>query len=218
MGAVTIQQHGGQTGRPGDVVAWGVAEMPLPAEQESGDRFVIEPRNDGVLIAVIDGAGHGPEAAAAARTAASVLKTHAGDSPVSLVLRCHDALKGSRGVAMTIALLGPRDRALTWVGVGNVEGVLLHREDSSREHPDRMVLRGGVVGYRLPQKLRAEVVSLEPRDTLIVATDGVRPDFADGVVLAGDPEHLAVDIATRHGSGLDDALVLVARCLGERDD
>jgi serine phosphatase RsbU (regulator of sigma subunit) len=189
--------------------------MPLPAEQESGDLFVVEPRSEGVLVAVIDGVGHGPAAAAAARTAASVLRAHAGDSLVSLVLRCHEALKGSRGVAMTIALLGLRDRTVTWLAVGNVEGVLFQGEGGTPERPERALLRGGVVGYRLPPRLRAEVVSLKPLDTLIMATDGIRPDFADGTAFDGDPERIAAGIVARSSSGADDALVVVARYLGD---
>lgn len=214
MGSVTMAQHHGRTVCPGGVVAWGVAEMPLPAEPESGDLFVVETRSDGVLIAVIDGVGHGSDAAAAAKAAAAVLRAHVSDSPVSLVLRCHDALKRSRGVTMTVALLDSCDRTLTWLGVGNVEGVLVHEDGTERESPERALLRGGVVGYRLPPRLRAEVVTLKPLDTLIVATDGIRPDFADGIALNGDPEGIAAGIMARHRSGVDDALVMVARYLG----
>jgi negative regulator of sigma-B (phosphoserine phosphatase) len=58
---------------------WSVATAVMPGEIEAGDRHVVCPLYDGVLVAVIDGLGHGVEAAAAARMAAGVLEKHAGD-------------------------------------------------------------------------------------------------------------------------------------------
>jgi hypothetical protein len=194
-----------------DVIAWGVAAASYPNEHESGDRYVVQPSADGVLIAAVDGNGHGAEAAAAAKIAAATLEAHALESPIALLLRCHDELKGTRGAVMTLAFVDLRNRTMTWTGVGNVEAVLFHRrrEDAT----DRALLRAGILGFRLPP-VRAEVLELQPFDTLIIATDGINPDFDDGLTLDGDPQHIADAILARHHSGNDDALVVVARYLG----
>ena len=112
---------------------------------------------------------------------------------------------------MTIAYVDHHDQTLTWLGVGNVEALLFHGREGTT--PDRALLRNGVVGYRLPA-VRAEMLSLQPHDTLIIATDGIRPDFGDALVLHDDPERIAVDILEKHRKGHDDALVVVARYLG----
>ena len=106
-----------------------------------------------------------------------------------------------------------RDRTLTWLGVGNVEAVLFHRARLSDMTRHRALLRAGVIGYRLPP-LHAEILPLKPFDTLIIATDGIKPDFDEGLTLDGAPEHIADGILARHRSGMDDALVVVARYLG----
>src|SRR5437867_365164 len=49
------------------LVHWAVATLALEGERESGDLHLVQPVTDGVLIAVVDGLGHGEEAAAAAR-------------------------------------------------------------------------------------------------------------------------------------------------------
>lgn len=196
-----------------DVIPWGVAEAPFPNERESGDRYVVQPSADGILIAAVDGTGHGTEAAAAAKIAVATLEAHARESPIALVLRCHDELKGTRGAVMTLAFVHLRDRTLTWLGVGNVEAVLFHAAREDTTTPDRALLRAGVIGYRIPA-LRAEVLPLKPLDTLIIATDGIKPDFDEGLTLDGDPQHIADGILARHCSGIDDALVVVARYLG----
>jgi phosphoserine phosphatase RsbX len=73
---------------------------------------------------------------------------------------------------------------------------------------------GGVVGYQLP-RLRPSEIPVAPGDTLILATDGVEHGFADGLDLLQPPQELADGILAGHGRGSDDALVLVARYLGE---
>src|SRR4029077_2530979 len=103
----------------------------------------------------------------------------------------------------------------TWLGVGNVEGLLLHGDGPARPGPGRaaLVTRGGIVGSELP-RLHPVVLPIAPGDTLIFATDGIREGFADGLSLEAPPQHLADQILARHGKGTDDALVLVARYLG----
>jgi hypothetical protein len=200
-----------------EVIAWAVAEAPFPNESESGDRHVVLPSADGVLIAAVDGAGHGAAAAAAAKVAVATLEAHAYESPIGLLVRCHEELKGSRGVVMTIAFIHLRDRTLTWAGVGNVEAVLFHGLGQYQTRPDRALLRNGVIGYRLPP-VRAEVLPLKPFDTLVIVTDGIRPNFADGLALSDDLQRIADGILESHFNGTDDALVVVVRYLGGESD
>lgn len=199
-------------GRWRDFVACAAAGEAFPNESESGDRCVIQPFEDSILIAAIDGTGHGAEAAAAAKIAAATLEAYAGETPIALVLRCHEQLKGTRGAVMTIAFVHFSNRTLTWLAVGNVEGILFH--SGSDTAPDRALLRNGVIGYRLPP-LQVDVVPLKPRDTLILATDGITPDFGEEISLIDDPQAIADGILANYHSVADDALVVVARYLGD---
>jgi serine/threonine protein phosphatase PrpC len=191
-----------------------VADAPLLAGTESGDAHVVKESPEGVLVAVIDGVGHGSEAAAASRIAAATVASSPQLDAVSLVRRCHEGLAGTRGVVMTLAFFRARDRTMTWVGVGNIEGVLVRADSSGRGRFDHVVLPGGVVGHRLPP-LRAEVLKMGPRDTLILATDGIRPEFTEALASNGDPQSMADRILARYRKSTDDALVLVARYLGD---
>ena len=80
------------------LVHWGVATVALQGQSESGDLHMVKAVTDGVLIAVVDGLGHGEEAAAAARIAVDALERYAEEPPLALLQQCHVALKGSRGV------------------------------------------------------------------------------------------------------------------------
>jgi negative regulator of sigma-B (phosphoserine phosphatase) len=206
---MTAVLNGGRIERHGGLVTWGIASVPLAPESQSGDLCVVWSPEDGALIAVLDGAGHGSEAAEAARLAAGVVDSYTHESPVALVLRCHERLRGTRGAAMTLASLNLRDRTMTWIGIGNVEAVL-YRATEERD-AERVLLRSGVVGYRLPARLKAEVVPLQDQDTLIIATDGLRPEFAEDLALDGEPNVLASRLLTQYGNHRDDALVVVVK-------
>jgi hypothetical protein len=185
----------------------------MVAGTESGDSHVVRQLPEGVLAAVIDGVGHGDEAADAARIAACTLTSSPLEDTVSLMWRCHEALKETRGVVMTLLFFSPD--AMTWVAVGNIDGVVFRCESSGRTQANHVVLRGGVVGHRLPPLL-AERVTLLPHDTVVVGTDGIRPEFSDELVPGDQPQAIADQILARYRKGTDDALVLVVRCLGDQ--
>lgn len=195
-------------------VEWSVAARPVAGEAVSGDLHLVEPFDHGVLLAAVDGVGHGDEATAAARLAVDILRKHAHESVISLVKRCHQSLTRTRGVVMTVASLSAREDTVTWIGVGNVEGLLLRADANASHRTESVLLRSGLVGYQLPA-LHAGVLPVMPGDLLIFATDGIRSNFADDVTLNGAPQQLAGHILRRHLKGNDDALVLVARYLGD---
>src|SRR5207245_1672918 len=139
------------------MIEWGVAAAPLAGETESGDLHLVKPVGRGMLVAAVDGLGHGAEAAAAARTAVATLDRHAEEFVLPLVRRCHEALQGKRGVVLSLAYLDGVKQSMTWLSVGNVEGVLLYADQTARPARDAVPARGGVAGARVPQ-VRGEVV------------------------------------------------------------
>ncbi|MBI2820718.1 MAG: SpoIIE family protein phosphatase [Acidobacteria bacterium] len=206
MGRTTSPTIRRQTAR----VEWAVSEAPFPGKSESGDSYVVKPVPGGVLVAVIDGLGHGGEAAVASRIAVNTLERHAGESVISLLQRCHVNLKNSRGAAMNLASFSSLDHTMTWLGVGNVEGLLLRRDPAGVLQQERILLRPGVVGFQLPE-LRAMVVPVSLGDILVFATDGIRRDFAENISMNTEPQSIADQICTAYRLETDDSLVLVVR-------
>jgi hypothetical protein len=200
---------------------WSVATHTLTGQRVSGDVYLVTSFPGGVLVAVIDGLGHGPEAVAAANLAVAALRENASDTVVALLQRCHEQLKGTRGVVMSLGSFSTRDGLMTWGGVGDVEGVLLRGAPDADPARESLPLRGGVVGYQLPV-VRPTALSVKPEDMLIFATDGIRSSFVQDPVLRNPllrlakdgPRRLADHLLAHHGKATDDALVLVARYLG----
>ena len=193
-------------------IEWGVASRALPGQRSSGDLNVVKSFPNGVLVAALDGIGHGEEAGSAAMVARAILEAHAEESVIALIRRCHDGLRATRGVAMSVASFNLSEALITWLGVGNVEGVLLRRGLAREAEEESLLLRAGVVGAQLPA-LQAAVLPVSIGDTLILATDGISSDFTRKLARNNPPQKAAENILARHGKATDDALVLVARYL-----
>jgi negative regulator of sigma-B (phosphoserine phosphatase) len=194
-------------------VECGVASRPLRGEVESGDLYAVIARPTGALIAVVDGLGHGYDAAVAARTAIVTLTAQAHQPVAVLVKSCHQALIKTRGVAMCIASLEWRAETMTWASVGNVAAVLLRSDRAGRLEREHIFMRNGVVGHRLPP-LRVMTLGIKVGDLLILATDGLRDGFHSNVNINERPQDSADRILAEYGKATDDALVLVARWNG----
>jgi serine/threonine protein phosphatase PrpC len=162
------------------------------------------------MIAVLDGLGHGPEAASAARLGVRQLEQSRAQDVVTLVRECHAGLRSSRGAVMSIAMFDSVERTMTWLGVGNVRGSLWSPRSSTWKS---LVLRSGVVGDCLPQ-LQASVVPLNEGDTLVFATDGIGQEIDDCLLKEHSLQATADRIVARYRRGHDDALVLLARYRG----
>ena len=199
--------------KPRALVDYGVAGRPLTGQSASGDVHVVKLFDSGVLLALIDGVGHGDEATAAAKLAARIVEENARESVISLVQRCHRAMGQTRGAVMTLASVNALDNTVTWMGVGNVEGRLLRPNNANSPLCESVLLRNGLVGLQLPA-LQAAVLPLAPGDLLILATDGIHTGFEQGLSLAMPPSRVAAHILGRHFKGTDDAMVVVVRYVG----
>lgn len=194
------------------LIDWGVASLTMPGQSQSGDRHLVQPYTNGLLVAVVDGLGHGEQAAAVADLAVTTLIKHAHEPVIALVKRCHDAMRETRGVVMSLASFNELDRVLTWMGIGNVEGLVLRAEGSPHSRHEYLLLRGGVVGGQLPS-LIASIMPLMQGDTLVFTTDGIRGGFAKDLSASDPPQGMADRILAKYSKGSDDALVFVARVL-----
>jgi negative regulator of sigma-B (phosphoserine phosphatase) len=190
---------------------WAVCATSYPRQRRSGDAFLVRGTAAGVLVAVVDGLGHGEEAADVAERALASLRKTAGEAPTHCVTACHRALRGSRGVALTVAAIDPLAERLVWVAVGNVEAAVLRRGRNGAPTTRLTVpLRGGVVGDRLPP-LRESTAPLAAGDHQVCATDGLAPAFLSSLDVPLAPPALARRLHAEYARADDDALVLVAR-------
>jgi len=202
-----------RTARKVALIDVGIASFAPDGQVESGDLSVAYSDPDHALLAAIDGIGHGKSAAAAARAAAAILESSPEEDLISLIQKCHESLRSTRGVVLSLASIDFQRRILTWLGVGNVQGVLVRSANSPDSGNHSLLLRPGVIGSRLPA-LQTTTLHIFPGDTLAFATDGIRGDFADDLFTHEAPQRSADRILAKHCKGNDDALIFVARFTG----
>jgi negative regulator of sigma-B (phosphoserine phosphatase) len=104
---------------------------------------------------------------------------------------------------------------MTWLGIGNVEGVLFRADRTTVPARETLMARSGVVGYQLPT-LRERVLNVGCGDMLVFATDGIHQEFSGASPSGRSPQEIADDILDRYGKRTDDSLVLVACYWGHR--
>jgi negative regulator of sigma-B (phosphoserine phosphatase) len=192
-------------------VDWAVASRPMQGQDVCGDVATVHLSDSRCVLAVIDGLGHGPEAARAATLAAEVVEQHQSEPPDALLSLSHRQLRYSRGAAATVAIIDRPSGTLDWLGVGNVDGVVVRADEDARPRTHGVFLRGGVLGDRMPRLHRPEPTPLEDGDCILIATDGVRGDLAAAARSDLDVDVLARRILDAYGIPEDDALIFVAR-------
>jgi negative regulator of sigma-B (phosphoserine phosphatase) len=195
-----------------------VASHSLNFQAECGDEWTVLPVSEGYLVVAIDGLGHGREAAHAARRAVATITQFATATLEEIVRACDCALKGSRGAAISLARIDLTQQRLEWLGVGNVEGlVVTPAESPTTWHSETLVVRGGVVGYELPHLQKAHLpFGLD--SVLVFATDGIKPGFSSEILAGRHPQEIADRIMSDYDRGTDDALVLVVRQMRSDSD
>jgi serine phosphatase RsbU (regulator of sigma subunit) len=184
----------------------GAATRAYPGETANGDAWQLDWHDGACRIAVIDGLGHGPEAAAAAQAALETLALRPELSPADALKACHTALAGTRGAAISIARIDTTSEQLTYAGIGNVDGHLLRQG-----RQERLTAQRGIVGAALPS-VRPASYLLQAEWMLVMHTDGIRSRFHVEDLpsdLQTQPQQLAEVILGGWSRDTDDATVIV---------
>lgn len=196
------------TRRLGTAIECGVAGRPLEGFERSGDLHVVAELDDGMLVAVIDGLGHGGAAADAAAVGGEIIARYASEPLARLLPRCHEAMRHTRGAVMGLARFHDAG-SMTWLAVGDAEGLLVP-DGADQSRIRSMPQHRGIVGSNLPV-LHPVSFDLGPGDLVVMASDGVRADGLRRTLGRATPQWLANDILARSARPNDDALVVVVR-------
>jgi anti-sigma regulatory factor (Ser/Thr protein kinase) len=186
----------------------GVVCVPIKGETASGDGWGIRELAESTLFMVVDGLGHGTHAAEAAREAERILSISQDASPQAVIERAHDALRKTRGAAMSVASVNQERGTLTFAGIGNVTGYIVSPHTSRG-----MASYNGIVGHQY-QKLQEFKFAWQPDSILVMHSDGLsgRWDLNKYPgIWAQDPALIAAVLYTNFAREQDDATVLVAK-------
>lgn len=202
---------------------WASLSRPIAGEAVCGDVVTVvptaPPAAEGHWLAVIDGLGHGPEAAQAAQVARCCLEQAAGQPglaghPDLVLLTLDTALAGTRGAAIGLVWVTP-DR-LRHAGVGNTRALRWRAGQTLRLPSSYGIVGDGQLSAGHGSRKVPVMVTdldLQPDDWLLLFTDGLDESLTMGVMLpewVREPGRLCQHLMARGQPARDDAAMLVA--------
>jgi serine/threonine protein phosphatase PrpC len=187
----------------------GARSRPIPGYQVNGDAYVVRfPKADHARVALIDGLGHGVEAHEAAVRARELVEAKTQLGLVPLFRELDERLRRTRGAVAAVADIDLSTSQLAFVGVGNIEAVLVGPEGSQQ-----FVCTSGIIGHNM-RTPRLFEYRWSPESMLLLCSDGIRSAWRTGVekkLLTAHPEILANVILSNYAREVDDATVLGIR-------
>jgi len=100
--------------------------LPKPGEEESGDNWHERDFPESRVLIVADGLGHGPDAARASSVAVDSLKRANNDSPDEILQMIHNAMRLTRGGAVSVVRIMKKTNKITVAGLGNIATLLVN--------------------------------------------------------------------------------------------
>jgi anti-sigma regulatory factor (Ser/Thr protein kinase)/serine/threonine protein phosphatase PrpC len=186
----------------------GAVSLAAPGERVCGDGWGFSQDGGRTAMMVVDGLGHGPDAAEAASVALEAFAEDPMAAPRDMLVRTHGALRRTRGAAVMVLQADAGAGIVRSAGAGNVVGRLVSGTS------DRSVLcQHGTAGVtiRTPDETRTP---WPPHALIVLCSDGIETRWkADELVpvLGRDPALAAALLARDHSRGRDDATVAVLR-------
>lgn len=175
---------------------------PMPGELQNGDAVLVRQSVGGdTILAVIDGLGHGPDAAHASRKAIEALTLMPWEISVHDAMQeIHQELRGTRGAAGTLCII--RDFKLEICAVGNVALMC-----TGCSVP--LVLSPGVLGHQV-SRFRIGACQVPSGARLALLSDGISTRFRLDDYRQLAPDAACKEIIGRFRRKEDDASILVA--------
>ncbi len=186
----------------------GAVCIPKAGETVSGDAWTVEPDRGDYSLLVVDGLGHGVEAARASRAAMEVLAKHPSASPSEILHLAHLALASTRGAAAAVARFSTSRASGSLAGVGNI-GARVESAAGRRQ----LVSHNGTLGHVL-RKVQEFPFDFPADGVLILHSDGLSAHWtlADYPgLMAKHPGLIAGVLYRDHDRGRDDATVVVIK-------
>jgi anti-sigma regulatory factor (Ser/Thr protein kinase) len=190
--------------------AWGAISRPAPREHVCGDGWRIALRNADLTLMLVDGLGHGVEAAEAANEAVDVFDCDPFAPLPTIFQNAGARLQRTRGGAMAAARVEGRNRKLKFVGVGNIGAHLRAREESAGRG---LVSHNGIVGAAV-RKIQEFEYDCPVDGLLVLHSDGLQSRWQlerYAGLMARHPAVIAGILYRDFTRGPDDVTVAVVR-------
>ena len=187
---------------------FGIVLVPYPGEVECGDSWAFGLKSGVPSFFAVDGSGHGPHAALAARSAVEAFEKSDQMDSVRVMETIHRALAPTRGAAVAVARVDRAAGLVRFSGVGNISAAVV-----SDGGTKRMVSLNGTAGHVAP-RMREFTYPYAGATTIILHSDGVSAKWDFGSypgLTTCRPSVIAGVLSRDFRRTSDDALIAVFR-------
>jgi anti-sigma regulatory factor (Ser/Thr protein kinase) len=189
----------------------GAKSTPKQGQDICGDAWAVRYAGGSLLVALLDGLGHGPLAAEAARRAIDVfLRVDPASEPQGILREVHQRIKSTRGAVMAVARFEPAIALMTFAGVGNIVSVV--QAGDATQH---LLSTDGTVGYNI-RTIRPTSASWTPGCVFIATTDGLSTRWnlsRHPGLMSRHPSLIASVLHRDFARDTDDATIVVVKAL-----
>jgi negative regulator of sigma-B (phosphoserine phosphatase) len=189
------------------VVEIKIAVVSFPLQPDyGGDAYLVKKLADKILIAVIDGLGHGRMAYEAASRTLELLADNNDPELDKLLENIHKALISTVGVVIGLALVDQQTQQITFTGIGNIIVKLISRKTTE------IFLPAGILGYQTNNSFQ-RVIAFSPDDILLMHTDGIADNYnlhSFSPLTLSSPVQIVRTLMSGYRRPSDDALILAA--------
>lgn len=187
----------------------GSLSTPKPGQEVCGDAWATRSVGGRLWVTLLDGLGHGPLAAEAARGA--IMGFNGGridDTPSDVLKRAHETAKSTRGAVMAVAMFDANNATMQFAGIGNIVAIVAGGGET--EH---LLSMDGTVGYNMRVVRQTDSVWRLGR-VFIATTDGLSTRWNlnkhPGLMLK-HPSLIAAVLHRDFSRDSDDASIIVVK-------
>jgi anti-sigma regulatory factor (Ser/Thr protein kinase) len=198
----------GEMSHPASNLEIACVSEPVRGEDQNGDGWGVRLSPGAVLLMVVDGLGHGPLAAEAAREAERILVDTNQTSPEQIIGDTHLYLKKTRGAAEGVARVDSVEGVISYAGVGNISASVV--APGSRRS---LASHNGTVGQQM-KRLQEFSCPWNKDSILVMHSDGLATRWdLEGYpgIWRKSPSVIAAVLHRDFSRERDDVTVLVAK-------
>lgn len=205
--AILVRIGHSEDAPPADPSAfYGCISIPLPGEEVCGDSCVAIETPAGRTLLVVDGLGHGPDAAIAANEAVRLFQRYRGLAVPQILEYIHAGLRHTRGAAVAIARVDTTQPTIIYGGIGNISGALVNATETRR-----MISLNGTAGHVARKIQTFDYAAID--GWIVMHSDGVSSNWSldryPGITRM-NPTLISAILYRDFSRKRDDATVLIA--------
>ncbi|MBE8725978.1 SpoIIE family protein phosphatase [Flavobacterium hungaricum] len=188
-----------------------VVSVNYPGEKVCGDGYYIKHTSKGFQIFVGDGLGHGEHAHEAVQLAIQAFKRATAEDAALILKDIHEAVKRSRGLVASIAVVDYKSQTWNICGIGNINTRIYRGLENKTYTP-----YNGIIGLNIPRTMKSTVVPFLKHQIIVMHSDGLRTrwNLNDMMgIIKQNSGVIAASLFKENIRGTDDATILVGKII-----